>query len=86
MFNHFRGSSMKKLVLATLSVAVIGSGLTFAADQGKSTTAPAKPATEAKVAPTTTPAPSTASGSMAEPAAKKGKKHHHKKKAAEQPK
>ncbi|MCX7929461.1 MAG: hypothetical protein N2663_01895 [Chlorobi bacterium] len=76
---------MKKLVVATLGVAMLAAQVMLAADQGKSTAAPAKPAKEA-VAPTTTPAPSTAPGAQSEPMAKKGKKHHHKKNAAEQPK
>ncbi len=77
---------MKKLALATLSVALVVASVMHAADQGKGAVPAAKHAPEAKVAPATTPAPSTAPATSTEPMAKKGKKHHHKKKSAEQPK
>jgi negative regulator of sigma E activity len=88
MYHQSFGSSLMKLALATLSVALIAAGVVSAADQGKSTAAqkPAATTTPAMTAPatTTSPAPSTAPATS-EPMAKKGKKHHHKK-AAEQPK
>ncbi|MCS7000835.1 MAG: hypothetical protein RML15_05340 [Bacteroidota bacterium] len=81
---------MKKLVLATLSVALVAGSALFAASQAKSTAtpAPAKPAAEAKVSPASTAHESTEQKGehKGEHKAKAGKKHRMMKKSAEQPK